>query len=171
MVIKDLVPKFGRKRDVMKRPSIQSMDAWSPFRDVDRLFDDFFRNVGFPSAILSESGSLHDAFLPSVDMSENEKEVIVSVALPGVEEKDVQVELDDGQLVITGERKDEHEENDKQWHYREQRFGSFHRVIELPACLKTSDAKAKFRRGTLVVTVPKDPAKVESKHRIKVESE
>lgn len=171
MAIKDLVPKFGKKRQPARHVLDTTTDVWSPAREVDRLFDDFFRDVGVPSLFPWQDHSERGAFLPTIDMAETDKEVTLAVELPGMEEKDFQVDVEDDHVVISGEKKEERDDKDRQWHYREQRYGRFQRVVELPPGTKAEEAKARFRKGTLTVTVPKDPAKATARHRIAVSSE
>lgn len=171
MAIKDLVPRFGKKRQPVRQVADSAVDVWNPHREVERLFDDFFRDVGMPSMFPWHDGGERGSFLPTIDMAESDKEVTISVELPGMEEKDFHVDVQDGQLLISGEKREDHEDKQKQWHYREQRYGRFQRAIELPPGTKAEEAKARFRKGTLTVTLPKDAEKEASKHRINVLSE
>ncbi len=136
--------------DLMTRPRRR---AWPVVdtRELDRLFDGFF--TGFP--VVTQEGAATAAYRPRVDLAETETEVTVSVELPGMEKKDIAVELDDEVVTIRGERKDEQEEEDKQWYRKEQRYGSFERSIALPAAVEADKAKASFKNGVLSVTVPK----------------
>jgi HSP20 family protein len=156
MAIKDLVPRFGRGRDQLP----ERRREYDPFRDfqreMNRLFDDFFGD--FPLAFRRGERELESAaFAPRVDVSETEKEVKVSAELPGMEEKDISVEMDEMSISIRGERKEEQEEKGKNWYRREQSYGAFHRSIPLPASVEGEKAKAKFKKGILTVTVPKRP--------------
>jgi len=154
MAIKDLVPKFGRGRESV--PARRG--EWDPFRDfqreMNRLFDDFFTD--FPLARRRGEGEgAALAFRPRVDVAETEKEVKVSAELPGLDEKDVSVDMDDEAVTIRGEKKEEKEEKGKNWHTREQSYGSFYRVVALPASVDGARAKARFKKGVLTVTAPK----------------
>jgi HSP20 family protein len=171
MAIKDLVPLFGKKRQPERQVVESATDAWSPYQEVDRLFDDFFRDVGVTSLFPRLDRDERSSFLPTVDMAETDKDVTLSVELPGMEEKDFHVDVEDEHVVISGEKREEHEDKQRQWHYREQRYGRFQRVIALPPGTKPDEATARFRKGTLTVTVPKDPAKAVARHRINVMSD
>jgi len=133
--------------------------GWLPFRgfqsEMNRLFDDFFGDFPMTHG-LYQSGDQAVAFSPGVDLSETDKDVIVKVELPGMDKGDVSVELEDNTLMISGEKKEEHEDKNRHWHFREQTFGSFHRQIPLPVTVKEDKAKAAFRNGMLTVTIPKD---------------
>ncbi|MEW6269802.1 MAG: Hsp20/alpha crystallin family protein [Thermodesulfobacteriota bacterium] len=151
MAIKDLVSwRPGRKSVPVRR------DVESPFaalqRDMNELFDRFFDGFG-----LEPLDWTHDlgTFRPRLDVSETDTEIRVSAELPGVDEKDVEVSLSDDVLTIKGERREEHEETEKDWYRREQSYGSFHRSIPLPHGIEADKVEASFKRGVLTVTLPK----------------
>ena len=154
MSIKDLVPRFGRGKDLPVRQE-ESADPFRDFqRQMNRLFDDFFGD--FPLA--ERGGSLDWAsagFVPRVDVSETDAEVKVSAELPGMDEKDVAVELQDDVLTIRGEKKTQSEERGKSWYRREQTSGTFQRSIALPAGVDAAKAKAEFKKGVLTFAAPK----------------
>ncbi len=152
MNLKSLIP-VGRQRDVAR--------ADNPFfslqREIDRLFDDFTR--GFPSL-----GTLGDGMkmLPTMDVSETDKEIEITAELPGLEEKDVQVNLADNVLTIRGEKKAEKEEKDTNYRLVERSYGAFERSLELPSNVDVDAIKATIDKGVLKVVVPK-PAPAQSK--------
>src|SRR5450759_4552223 len=150
MNLKSLIP-IGRDRSVARSDN--------PFislqREVDRLFDDFTR--GFPAF---GNGKLD--LLPSMDVTETDKEIEITAELPGLEEKDVQVNLADNVLTIRGEKKAEKEEKDKIYRLVERSYGSFVRSLELPEGVNADAIKASIDKGVLKVTVPK-PATVQVK--------
>ncbi len=170
MAIKDLVPKFGRSRDSMP----VRRGEQDPFRDfqkeMNRLFDDFFQD--FPLAPRwADRGLSSAAFDPRVDVSETDKEVKVSAELPGMDEKDITVEMDDAAITVRGEKKVETEDKGKNWYSREQSYGSFHRVIPLPASVQADKAKAKFKKGVLTIKVPKREEEQAKRKAITIESD
>jgi len=128
----------------------------SPFfalhREMNRMFDNFFQDFDLSPA---DGGLGVSAFIPAVDVRENEKEVIVKAELPGMEEKDIEVSLADNGLTITGEKKEEKEENGKGYVRREARYGSFRRIIPLPEGLNQEKVEAAFKKGVLTVTIPR----------------
>ena len=152
MSIKDLVPRFGRGSHPVRR---EDADLFRDFqRDMNQLFDDFF--VGYPLAERGrESEPAPSAFLPRVDVSETDTEVKVSAELPGMDEKDIAVGLQDDVLTLRGEKRMEQEEKGKNWFRREQSFGSFRRSIELPAGVDATRATAQFKKGVLTFAAPK----------------
>jgi len=148
MNLKSLIP-VGRDRT-----------AASPFmslqREIDRLFDDFSR--GFPTF----TGNGAAALMPNMDVMETDKEIEISAELPGLEEKDVQVNVADNLLTIRGEKKAEKEQKDKNYRLVERSYGSFERTLELPEGVNADAIKANISKGVLKVTVPK-PAPAQAK--------
>jgi len=170
MSIKDLVPKFGRNRDNVP----VRRGGYDPFRDfqreVNRLFDDFFTD--FPVATRwGEREPATAAFSPRIDVSESDTEVKVAAELPGMDEKDITVELDEAAVTIRGERKEEKEDKGESWYRREQSYGSFRRVIPLPSSVDGEKAKARFKKGVLTVTVPKLEPEEARRKTIAIESD
>ncbi|MCS6771765.1 MAG: Hsp20/alpha crystallin family protein [Kiritimatiellae bacterium] len=141
-------------------------------RQVNKLFEDFFGDferswgLAWPSSF-----TRLDTFAPRVDVSETEKELTVVADLPGLDEKDIQVSLDDDLLTIRGVRKDEREEKKRNYHLVERSYGEFHRSIPLPSGLDKDHAKATFKKGVLTVTLPKLPEAQSKRKTIAVESE
>jgi HSP20 family protein len=151
MNIRSLIP-IGRDRNVARSDN--------PFislqREIDRLFDNFTQ--GFPA--LSTGGAAE--LLPNLDVTETDKQIEITAELPGLEEKDVQVNLADNVLTIRGEKKAEKEEKDKTYRLVERSYGSFVRSFELPEGVNADAIKASIDKGVLKVTVPK-PAPVQVK--------
>ena len=150
MNLRSLIP-IGRDRNVARNDN--------PFislqREIDRLFDDFTR--GFPA--LSTGGAAE--LPPNLDVTETDKQIEITAELPGLEEKDVQVNLADNVLTIRGEKKAEKEEKDKAYRLVECSYGSFVRSLELPDGVNAEAIKASIDKGVLKVTVPKPaPAQV-----------
>lgn len=142
-------------------------------RQMNRLFEDFFSDFeGRSSGLLFPSAFGHlDASTPRVDVAETDKEVTVNADLPGLDEKDVQVTLDDDILTIRGVRKDEREEKKRNYHLAERSYGEFQRAIPLPGGLDTEHVKAAFKKGVLTVTLPKRPEAQSKKKTIAIENE
>jgi HSP20 family protein len=123
-------------------------------REIDRLFEDFTR--GF-----SAFGNGKADLLPCMDVSETDKEIEITAELPGLEEKDVQINVVDNVLTIRGEKKAEKEEKDKNHRMIERSYGAFERTLELPVGVNADAIKANIAKGVLKVTVPKPaPAQV-----------
>ena len=154
MNLKSLIP-VGRDRSVAS--SFMSLQ-----REIDRLFEDFSR--GFPTI----SGNGATALMPSMDVMETDKEIEITAELPGLEEKDVQINVSDNLLTIRGEKKAEKEEKNKNYRHIERSYGSFERTLELPEGVNADAIKANISKGVLKVTVPK-PAPAQAK-KIEVKS-
>lgn len=164
MSIRDLIPvrnKNNPSADVARRRTgTQPLDDFH--REIDRLFGSVFEDFGLP--VPWASGTAWDASWPAVNVAENDREVVVTAELPGVEEKDVTLELDGDLLTLRGQTESEHEEKGRRWTRIERTSGSFHRVVELPAEVREDGAKATFKRGVLTVTLPKaEPDKTRRK--------
>jgi HSP20 family protein len=93
---------------------------------------------------------------PSVDISETENNVLVKAELPGLDPRDVDLSIERDTLIIRGEKKQESEEKQENYHRIERSYGSFHRSIPLPCKCDPDKVKAKFKNGVLTVTLPKD---------------
>jgi len=128
-------------------------------RQVDRLFEDFLGDWS-----LAGRGQ---GFLPRLDVSENDREVVVTAELPGMDEKDVDVSLSNGRLVSSGEKKDQREEKNRAYHLVERSYGSFSRAVDLGEAVDSGKAAAAYKNGILTVTVPKTEAAKPRKISIK----
>ncbi len=107
---------------------------------------------------------------PQVDVEETDKEVIVKVDLPGVNPKDVQIELQDNSLNISGRSETEEEIKEKNYYHKERRYGSFQRQVPLPCPVIPEDAKAKAQDGVLTITLPKKEADTGNVKKIPIET-
>jgi HSP20 family protein len=113
---------------------------------MDRLFDDAF----------TRPLSLRDGWsVPAIDMFQTDDEIVVKAALPGMKSDEVQINITGEVLTLKGEVQQNQEMEEKAWHIREQRFGSFERSIVLPTDVVADKAKADFENGILTITLPK----------------
>ena len=134
---------------------MSNLTRWEPAREMmtlreamDRLFDDAF----------THSLSMRDgwsASTPAVDMYQTDDEIVVRASLPGIKADEMQINITGDVLTLKGEVKHEEEKNDKTWHIREQRWGSFQRSVALPTNVVSDKAKAEFENGILIITLPK----------------
>jgi HSP20 family protein len=147
MGFRDLIPWSKNHQEVMRRN-----EDVSPFltlhREVNRLFDDMWNGFGGRLPALMEGRFSW----PRVELSETDKELKVTAELPGMEEKDVQVELANGVLCIRGEKKVESEGDGKL--FSERYYGSFERQIPIDG-VHEDKAEASFKNGVLTITLPK----------------
>lgn len=125
---------------------------------VSRIFDDLFND-----RFLTADWSGERSFVPQVDISETDKAFELSFAVPGIDKKDLNIDLKDGVLTISGERKLENEKGDKNYHSVETRYGSFTRSFHLPDHVDADKVDATYEAGILNVVVPKDEKKIQSK--------
>jgi HSP20 family protein len=131
-------------------------------REIDRLFDDLTRG-GFGTLPSPAQTNL----MPSIDVTETDKEIEITAELPGLERKDVDISIEDDLLTIRGEKKvetkqEDQEDKDKNYHVSERSYGVFYRVIQLPPGVDPSSIQAVMSKGVLKLTIPK-PAKAEPK--------
>lgn len=176
MSIRDLVPKIRRSRTPARQDETNRMVSFQ--KEMNRLFDEFFTSFDpfqedrwLPTPLWGHGRKGALDFSPSVNVSETDKEVRVSAELPGMDEKDVTVELENDALVVRGEKKSEHEEKKGSWHRMESSYGSFHRVIPLPVRVDTGSAKARFKKGVLTVVLPKKEEDRKDRRTVTVETE
>ena len=152
---KQSVVPVGTERPLLRR------DA-SPLsflqQEIDRLFDGVTR--GF-------AGFSNMGIVPRMDLSETDKVIEITAELPGLETKDVTLNVSDNVLTIRGEKKNEREETEKDYHLVERSFGSFSRSIELPSGVKSEDISAEIAKGVLKVTVQKPAPRLSKQIDIK----
>jgi len=123
----------------------------------DSWLDDFFSPFSLAPREFG-AWSAEASFVPRVDVHETDASLTVTAELPGIDEKEVAVELEENSLILSGEKREEHEEKTRHGYRLERHFGSFHRIIPLPARVEGDKAKAVFRKGVLTVTIPKTEA-------------
>lgn len=167
MSMRDLIPSWpGHRRGrVPTRTSEFDEQGVSPFlslhREINRLFDDAFRSFeGFPVGARQA--------WPSVEVKDNDKEMVVTAELPGMEEKDVELNLRDGVLTIRGERSEETKDEERA--YSELYYGRFERRIPLGQGIDEDNCKASFQNGVLTVTLPKTEEAESNAKRIPIGS-
>jgi HSP20 family protein len=153
MSIRDLIPWKRERHDVATRT--ERADPVLAFQsDVNRIFEDFFDSVG--STILGRRGLPgFGVEEPKIEVSETDKEVAIEVELPGVDEDDVDVSLADGLLSIRAEKERAQEKKERDYVLRERSYGLIERAVPLPEDLDLDSAKARFKNGLLVVSIPK----------------
>ena len=163
MAIRDLIPWGRRGRELASTG--EEHPVASLWRDMNRLFQDFFEGHEWP---LAKEWGKAGAFSPRVDVRETDKEVVVSAEVPGMDEKDIQVELTDDGLTIRGGKETETEEKKEGYVRKETSYGSFRRFIPLPAEVQAAKASAELRKGVLTVTLPKTPEAKAKRKKIEI---
>lgn len=161
MSIRDLIPRT-RGSDM---PATWGRGENSPFlslhRDMNRLFDDMLRDFG-QGTTLGGSGQSSMPNWPSVEITEAENELRVTAEMSGMDEKDVEVLMDDGVLVLRGEKRSENEDKDRR--FSEHFYGRFERRIPLGNEIDQEKINAQFKNGLLTITMPRNP---EAQSRVK----
>jgi HSP20 family protein len=159
MALRDLMP-WNNPRELSRGDAGHSFLALH--REMNRLFDDAFRSFD-----IAPFGRMQAMTMdwPKVEISETDKEMKVTAELPGLEEKDVNVELANGVLSISGEKKSETEDRERR--FSERYYGRFERRIPVDD-VENDKVAASFKNGVLTVTLPKSPAAQEKVRRIAI---
>jgi HSP20 family protein len=133
-----------------------AITRWRPFRDVvsvqdemSRLLDDIFGQR--PARVHWKEGDWN----PSVDVTEDKDCVVVKAEMPGLNKDDVKISVQDNVLTLKGEKKQEKEEKEADYHRIERSYGSFCRSFQLPTAVSTDKIKASYKDGVLSITLPK----------------
>jgi HSP20 family protein len=152
---KDMTPV---KKQHHSAPVVRAHNHYDPFQilrgGINSLFEDFMSGGAFdrPFAPVKFGG---EVFSPSFDVAETADAVRVTAELPGMTVKDIDVSIDSGSLVISGEKKEEHETKEKNMHVSERVYGSFRREFPLPNGFDEAKIKAGFSKGVLEIVLPK----------------
>jgi HSP20 family protein len=133
-----------------------SIIRWDPFRDLltlrdkmNRLFEETFSLRG------EEKDLISGTWTPAVDIYETENSVVLTAELPGMDEKDIQLKIENNNLVLKGERKFEKETKEENYHRIERAYGSFYRSFTIPTAVDQERITAEYNNGVLKVTMPK----------------
>jgi HSP20 family protein len=151
-----------------KRTALATRDPFNLLRQMTSEFDRMFEASAWPSfrwpAFRTRPSAEAATWFPEIDVFEKDNRLVTKIDLPGLKKEDVKVEVTDGHLAISGERKTEAEEKKENFYRCEREYGSFYRAVPLPEGVKLEDVKATFSDGVLEVSVPL-PAKPEAKVR------
>jgi HSP20 family protein len=129
-------------------------------RNIDKLFNDFF--------FLTPGSLFENEWKPTIDVEEDKKSIHIKAEMPGIDEKDLDVRVENNTLILSGEKKEEKKEEKKNYIFSERKYGSFYRTIALPEGAKTDKIKATFKKGILNIEIPKDEVKEAKKIPIEV---
>ncbi len=153
----------------------RELTVWRPFRELtpfrdfermrsemDRLWNSFFER----GPLRGEEGA---EWLPSLDVAETKNEIVVKAEVPGLEPKDIDISLSEGLLTIKGEKKQEREEKEENYHLVERSYGSFTRSIRLPKEVQSDKINASYKNGVLKVVLPKSEEAKKKEVKIKVQ--
>lgn len=140
--------------------------------DMDRLFDQTFGGMPFPDWFDDTDffAGNTEMLRPKIDIAERKDRYVITAEIPGVEEKDLKLTLEQDSLLISGEKRSEHEDNkDDKVHRIERSYGEFRRVLALPADAKVDDITARFKHGVLTVTIGRDHSQASAHRQITIE--
>lgn len=158
---------FGQ---LVPRRRSRAVGAWSPRREIDRIFDDFFRDFRDLTQGLTAwpSRTLMTGTLPAIDLYEEKDKYVVKADVPGFEKDDIHISITDNTLQLRGEIKKEEEKEGRNYYYSERAYESFSRDIPLPSAVNQDQIKAHFKNGILTIEMPK--SKETMAKEIKIES-
>ncbi len=158
------LPEIFRPSRGMRRREREEGGMMRPFDEMRRMMEDFWMTP------FDAVGRWGEGLMPKVDVKEQEKDIIVSAELPGMDQKDIDVTVTNDSVRISGVKKHEKEEEEKDF-YRHERFcGSFDRVIDLPAEVDENKAEAEFSKGVLTIRLPKSEEAQAKQKKIKIKS-
>jgi HSP20 family protein len=160
----------------MRRPGL---DLFQSFRnEMDRMFDQFWRGFGVPTLRRGFEGEPFwqreggfGGSVPAVDVAEDERAYHITAELPGMSDKDIEVNLSGDTLTISGEKREEREEKEKNYHFSERRYGSFRRSFAVPQGIDRDKIEASFKNGVLALTLPKTPDAMQRQKKIEVKAQ
>jgi HSP20 family protein len=132
-----------------------AITRWDPFREVVSLqnrVNSLFRNMSEGDAPLAAA-----SFVPAVDIYEDPQKLVLKLEIPGIDEKDLDVRVENDTLTVRGERKFEAEEKEQNFHRIERAYGSFFRAFTLPSTVETENVQARYNAGVLKLELKKKP--------------
>ena len=159
MSLKDLIP-WKRRQEKQTESDIDlplHRLQWNINRMLDEVMDEWSNST-------SSAGDLHT---PRIDLAENKKELLVTADMPGMDEDNIEVSLEQNSLVIRGHKKTEEEDKGQYYYHVERSLGTFYRSIPLPCAIDESKVKADYKKGVLSIHLPK--AEDKSSRRKKIE--
>ena len=130
--------------------------------EMDKMFEDFFGKPGCPS--IAEG-----AWVPPIDVEETKKDIVVIMDIPAIDPKEVSISIMEDRVTIKGERKREEEVKEVSCYRSERTYGSFQRIIQLPAEVVGDKAKASYKDGVLKITIPKSQRAVPKEVKVEVQ--
>lgn len=140
------------------------------FDEIDRMFSRFlgrpFGLMRWPRTLWPEE---FEAGYPSVDIFEDKENVFVKAEIPGVKKEELEVNVTEDSVVLSGEKKKEEKVEEKDYYRYERSYGSFHRTLPLPTEVQSDKAKAQFKDGVLKITIPKTPEAKKKEVKVKIE--
>jgi len=136
--------------------------------EIDQIFGQFYQGFPFSSSRWPQEWSKGGVVFPQLNIAENKNAYTITVDVPGVEEKDIELTVQEGTLLIRAEKQTEKEDENKQYHRVERSYGSFQRVLSLPSDAEEDKIEAKFKNGVLTITVTKNTKMTSSGRKIAI---
>ncbi|MCB1143292.1 MAG: Hsp20/alpha crystallin family protein [Leptospiraceae bacterium] len=151
MNLRNLIPWNSKKKSTEVSHPYRD-PFYELHRDMNQLFQSFFQdwNISDPYSETSMG-----RFAPRINVSETDKEIRIEAELPGIDEKEIDVQLKDDVLIIKGEKKSEQKEERENYYVMESSYGSFYRSIQLPDEIDKNKIDAHFKNGIMKITIPK----------------
>jgi HSP20 family protein len=156
---------FSKKETALTRAG--AADPFGMLRQMSKDFDRMFEEGAFRMPFFKKLAKT--GWTPGIDVFEKDNALVTKVDLPGMKKQDITVEIADGYLTISGERKTEAEEKKDDYYRCEREYGSFYRSVPLPEGAKAEDIKATFADGVLEVAVPLPPKAVAKPQTVKID--
>lgn len=155
-----------------EKKTAPAMERWAPFEslrsEVDRVFNDF--TPGFFDRQLARFPNAFLRGMPAADFVESAKTYELTVELPGIDAKDLDLTLANGILTLKGEKQESKEEKEKEYYLSERRYGSFQRSLQLPDGVDAEKIGASFENGVLKVVLPKMPNAQKNDRKIAIKA-
>jgi HSP20 family protein len=162
---------MAEKKEIVPRGVRAARDPFAVLRqmtaELGEAFDRPFRAFGWP-ALGRFPASAPASWVPDIDVFERDNQLVTKVDLPGLKKEDVKVEVTEGYLTISGERRTETEEEKDNVYRSERSYGSFYRAVPMPEGAKLEDVKATFFNGVLEVSVPLPAARQEKARTVQI---
>lgn len=164
MDFKSLMPfGFGGNNDKNPFQELQ--------KEMDKLLEAYSKNFNMPSWVADWPKGARHMMSPNVDISENDKFLVVKAELPGMEAEDIEASIDNNVLTIKGEKKIERREEKENYHLIERSSGSFSRSFPLPFDATPDTLEASFKNGVLTIEIAKPKGEKVAKKHIKIKAE
>jgi HSP20 family protein len=171
------IPVKSEQKPATPNPFVPASGLWAPFdsfrREIDQLFERFPEagwRLPFHRPAWLDRAWEGIGLNPAVDIVEKDSGYEITAELPGLDEKNIEIKVANGTLVIKGEKKEEKETREKDYYVSERRYGSFSRSFQVPAGVDENKIEANFSKGILTVTLPKSAEAIKNEKTIEVKA-
>lgn len=171
---KNPIPVEHESEESRPESGLPTTFGWEPFsslrQQLDRLFDDFASGWRAPGRALQTSLWRGWGGVPAADIVEKDNAFVVTLDMPGMDEKDIEVKVMDGAISIRGEKTEEIKEEKEHYRLSERRHGSFSRTFPLPPSVDPDQISASYEKGTLKLTLPKTEQARKKQRKVEVKA-